>query len=466
MKQRQSSIKQKLVIAYVFILLLMSGVIFWDWYSFVNVEEMVESGEIVSDLFDTTLEIKRFEKNFFLYAKEEDYQELLTYLQKAEGLLTRNNKEFSVFAGPRALNKMREDINHYRDLLLSVRAASEGIDDLKSSLRDVGREIVVAAESISNTEKTLMRATIKSARHTVFMSVLIFMAAGLIGSIVVYIRLIRPLKILEGHMERVSRGEFSPVPIDSQDREIISLDKAFNRMLHELEEKKGYLVRSEKLASMGTMLFGVAHELNNPLSNISSSCQILMEEIEDNDMEHKKELMKQIEDETDRAKNIVGSLLGYSKNSAKEMVGLKDLVNETIQFIKGEIPTKIKLEVRIPPDIRIFADKQKIQQAFLNLIKNAIDAIKGDGRVSIAADRNPKDGKVEIAVSDTGEGMSEDMISNIFNPFFTTKGAKKGYGLGLFIVHNIIKEHGGAIIVESEPGYGTTFKIEMFPREI
>jgi len=262
-------------------------------------------------------------------------------------------------------------------------------------------------------------------------------------------------------MNKVAHGEFSPMPVEFNDRELVSLNRAFNRMLHELEERKTYMVQSEKLASMGTLLFGVAHELNNPLSNISISCQILKEEIEEDNKEFNIELLNQIDEETDRTKNIVRSLLDYSKKREKENINLKKAVDETVHFIKGEVPTKIELKVSIPEEITLFADKQRLQQALLNLIKNGIDAIPEQGKVSISAHYIKNNESVVIEISDTGAGMDSDMVSNIFDPFFTTKASSKGYGLGLFIVHSMIEEHKGSIMVDSEPGFGTVFTIEL-----
>jgi signal transduction histidine kinase len=221
------------------------------------------------------------------------------------------------------------------------------------------------------------------------------------------------------------------------------------------------MVQSEKLASMGTLLFGVAHELNNPLSNISTSCQILQEEIEEGNNKYNIELLDQIDQETDRTKSIIKSLLDYSKKRAKENINLKKVVDETIRFIKGEVPTKIELTVSIPKDIMVFADKQLIQQALLNLIKNGIDAIPKQGKVSVSAHYINHNESVVIEISDSGTGMDSEMVSNIFDPFFTTKASSKGYGLGLFIVHNIIEDHKGSIMVDSEPGFGTVFTIEL-----
>lgn len=460
----QQSIRQKVVGGYVVGFMLMLAVIGVNAQNLKHVEEMVASGEKVSDLFDTALEIRRFEKNYFLYGKEQDYVELMNFVSRVEELLMNHEKTFALYAKPDVISVIRADLDEYRVMLKTLPAVSVR-ESLETRLRSLGRSIVTSSENISNTERQVMKATLQSAKNTMIISILFIVSAGFIVGTLFYGMFISPLRLLERHMDRVARGEFSPVRIMSRDREMVSLSRAFNRMIHELEERKTYLVQSEKLASLGTLLFGVAHELNNPLSNISTSCQILKEEIGEADLAYKKDLLSQIEGETERAKEIVGSLLDYSRKGEMETVNLKDTVVETIRFIKGEVPAKISIDVNIPGGLTVFADKQRIQQAFINLIKNSMDSISGEGRISISARMNTRKSMVEVVFVDTGAGMDSDMLSRIFNPFFTTKGAEKGYGLGLFIVHNIIQEHGGHIIVDSEPGYGTTFMIELPPKE-
>jgi len=260
-------------------------------------------------------------------------------------------------------------------------------------------------------------------------------------------------------MDRIAEGDLALIPFRSQDRELVSLNKAFQRMLHEIEARQQHIMQSEKLASFGTLLFGVAHELNNPLSNIMTSCQILAEEIEEANPAYQRELLSQIEGETDRAKDIVRSILDYSRKRDKEPVQLVQLVYESIRFIRGDLPAKVEISVDMPSEgLSVFVDRQGMQQAFLNLIKNAIESMPGEGAITIQAAATPE-GKVKIEFRDTGSGIPHDLSDKIFDPFFTTKESKKGSGLGLFIVHKIISEHGGAISVSSEPGRGTVFTV-------
>ena len=457
------SLKQKVILGYMFGLVLMLGVAFVNWRYLHALEKLVETGEKVSGLFETTLEIRRFEKNYFLYGVQEDYESLRGFVDDAEGMLARNGDEFRLFANESAISGLKSDVSLYKSLLATApRMPDLALDpSWEKKIREKGKAIVTEAEGLSKSERGIMQAALQSAGRRLVASVAFMTSIWFLGGFLFYRMFVRPLGLLEGHMRKVADGEMSFIPIKSRDREIVSLNSAFNRMLNEIEWRQSHLVQSEKLASLGTLLFGVAHELNNPLSNISTSTEILKEEIEDADIAYKKELLAQVESETDRAKEIVRSLLDYSRAGKKEPINLRQTVEESIHFIRGEAPARVEIKVSLPDAITIFADKQRLQQVFLNLLKNGIDAMPDGGRISITA-RPSKGGSVEIKVSDTGKGMDPGILGNIFDPFFTTKEVKKGYGLGLFIVHHIIvDEHKGSIDVESSPGHGTTFLITL-----
>jgi two-component system, NtrC family, sensor kinase len=227
------------------------------------------------------------------------------------------------------------------------------------------------------------------------------------------------------------------------------------------------------------MLSGVAHELNNPLSNIWSSCQILEEEIGHSAPEMQRKLLLQIDEQSVRARTIVRSLLDFARDRQfnKESLLLRGLVEQTVQFIKGEIPLKVKVDIQVPEGISLFADKQRLQQAFLNLIKNAVEAVGPEGEVSIAARKvsasevanghafpsgcHVEGDAIDITVSDNGPGIEAHVLPRIFDPFFTTKDVGRGMGLGLFIVYQIVEEHGGCIFASSEANKGTVFHIRL-----
>jgi signal transduction histidine kinase len=285
-------------------------------------------------------------------------------------------------------------------------------------------------------------------------------------------------------MEAVARGSRDKLDIRSNDREIVSLTNAFNHVMQELELRQKHLLRSEKLASLGTLLSGVAHELNNPLSNISTSCQILSEELEEADAAYKRELLRQIDKQTIRARNIVRALLDFARDRVfkKNKFHIARLVDETLRFLKGEVLAGVRIHADIPADLVIEADRQRLQQVLLNMLKNAIDAIDGPGEIHLRAARRdgadtprlPAGGAslslgrcdrrgevVDIELRDSGQGIPPEVLPRVFDPFFTTKDVGQGSGLGLFIAYQIVEQHDGCIAVASLPGEGTVFVIRL-----
>jgi signal transduction histidine kinase len=315
--------------------------------------------------------------------------------------------------------------------------------------------------------------------------VAMFMVA--IGGLLIR-RVGRPLREMEASMDAVAAGRLSQLEMHNEDREIASLTEAFNRMLRELELRQGQLVRSEKLAALGTLLSGVAHEINNPLSNISTSCEILAEEVGAGDTASAtgqaaqtlhKELIAQIDTETWRARRIVRSLLDYARDRdfKHETLPLAGLVEDTLRLLRGRIPPEVTMTIDIPAELAIGGDRQRLQQVLINLVGNALEAVDGAGEIAIAATRTPAaipsgalafgqcpDGGMEIVVRDDGHGIAAETLPRIFDPFFTTKDVGHGLGLGLFIVFEIIEEHGGCIAVESSPGKGSAFHLRL-PQE-
>lgn len=462
MKFYPDSLRQKILIGYIAGATLVFAFALLSWSNLNTQQQIVSSGETVSSLFDTTLEIRRFEKNYFLYRTGEDYAELRSYIDQADELLDR--QELNLFTTPEVISGLKENLRLYGDLLGEDISApgSAGDPALEAMIREKGKEIVTTGERISANRVEINRQSLDSAKRNLLIGIGLLLVAVFVGGLIFSRNAVRPLSVLEKHMIRITAGEFSLIPSKFKDREFVSLKAAFNKMLLELRERQDYLVESEKYAALGTLMFGVAHELNNPLANISTSCQILIEEIDEGDIEYQKELLDQIRVETGRARHVVDSVLNYSRPKERRTFELRGAVEETIRLIKAEVPANIVLQLDIPEDLTVYADRQKIQQVIINLVMNAIDAIEGEGRVRVLALKLDEK-NVELVVIDNGAGMESDELEKIFNPFYTSK--KKRYGLGLFVVHNIITEYGGTISVDSYPGKGTTFTIVLPMKE-
>ncbi|MFL6447576.1 MAG: ATP-binding protein [Bryobacteraceae bacterium] len=221
------------------------------------------------------------------------------------------------------------------------------------------------------------------------------------------------------------------------------------------------LVQADKLSSIGLLAAGVAHEVNTPLAVISTYAQMLTKQVSGD--EQKSKLLEKIAKQTFRASEIVNSLLNFSRTSPTEFIelDLNRVVRETAnlvehQFEKAGVVTELTLADNLLP---IWGNPGKLQQVFLNLFINARDAMQGGGALRVRS--WTEDTLAHIEIADSGQGIAPENLSRIYDPFFTTKGAKKGTGLGLSITYGIVQEHNGVIEVESEPNRGTRFHLEF-----
>jgi len=209
---------------------------------------------------------------------------------------------------------------------------------------------------------------------------------------------------------------------------------------------------------------GVAHQLNNPLNNISTSCQILMEEGTEADPVFTRKLLGNIDQEVARARDIVKGLLEFSRAKEFELkpTVLAEVVERSVRLVSSQVPAGVEILREVPPKLVLPMDAQRMQEVFINLFINALQAIKGcSGRITISARPDPERGQVVVTVADTGIGIGPEDLARIFDPFFTTKEVGKGTGLGLSIVFGIVEQHQGEITVESAPGQGASFILRL-----
>lgn len=473
-----NSLRRKIVFAYGAIAALVVGLSVFAVVETRLIEMQIAAGGRIGQFLGIALEIRRFEKNYFLYRQASDLEETQRYLLQAQALLREHAKDFTAFESPARITELHQALDNYGALIAIPMAASAVAADplLEARIRETGKSIATAAEEWSRAERQLLQEQLARHRTSLLASIMVVTLLVIaLGQWLAW-RVARPLKRMEESMEAIAAGRSVKLDLATSDREIDSLTLAFNRVLHELELRQGQLVRSDKLAALGTLLSGVAHELNNPLSNISTSCEILREEIGTDSTAFKQELLEQIDTETWRARRIVRSLLDYARDRdfRRETVPLAALVEESLRLVRPQIPVQIEIRTDIPADLSASGDKQRLQQALFNLIGNALDALEGAGTLVIAARATslpcPADtlvfgqspeAAVEIEVRDDGHGISPEVLPRIFDPFFTTKDVGRGLGLGLFIVFEIIEEHGGCLAVKSAPGEGSTFLIRL-----
>ncbi len=299
-----------------------------------------------------------------------------------------------------------------------------------------------------------------------------------------------PVTMLVDGMQRVAAGNLDyKVTINTKD-EMGELAQSFNAMTGQLSRAKGELVawgtmlekrveektemiknaqaqliQSEKLASLGRMAAGVAHEINNPLTGVVTFGHLLLGALPADSQERKD--VEVIIEQANRCSNIIKGLLGFSRATTTEKaeVDINELVKGTLHMVKHKadffnIQIITLLDESLPV---VWAGGVQLEQVFLNMIMNAADAMEGDGTLTISTRRVMDNGRAfaEIEFSDTGYGISEEDLPKIFEPFFTTKPVGKGTGLGLAVSHGIIEDHGGTITVKSEVKKGTSFFISL-----
>ncbi|HEX8846073.1 MAG TPA: ATP-binding protein [Pyrinomonadaceae bacterium] len=252
----------------------------------------------------------------------------------------------------------------------------------------------------------------------------------------------------------------APLQADSQGRTgvLVVLEDVTTRM--RLEEQ---LQQREKLSSIGLLAAGVAHEVNTPLTGVSSYTQMLMGMLPETDPKHA--LLQKVRRQADRASDIVNNLLNFSRTGgATEFTELSvnQVLDDTLQLLEPQLRrSQIEIVRDYDADLpKTFANAVKLQQVFTNLILNARDAIPEGGRITLSTSATDDD-TLQIEVSDTGIGIAPENVAKIYDPFYTTKGVGRGTGLGLAVSYGIVQEHSGHIAVESTPGKGTTFRITL-----
>ncbi|MGD0110711.1 MAG: [Fe-Fe] hydrogenase large subunit C-terminal domain-containing protein [Armatimonadota bacterium] len=250
-----------------------------------------------------------------------------------------------------------------------------------------------------------------------------------------------------------------PYLIDKLQQTIAEL----NTSRRELLEAEEQLIHSEKLASMGQLAAGVAHEINNPLGTVLIYSHMLLKELPGEDP--RRDDLEMITREADRCRNIVAGLLDFSRQNKprNDFTNVNELLTETLALLeKQEQLQGMRIETQLEPDLpNTVLDSDQMKQAFINVFKNAAEAMPEGGSLRVGTVLSENGTSISIRFSDTGCGIPEENLERIFHPFFTTKQIGKGTGLGLAIVYGIVKMHRGSISVDSKVGVGSTFTITL-----
>jgi len=511
------SLKKKIIISFLISSVIIAILAIAAYVNFLEIRKEIRYLELSDTVRSKSLLLRRHEKNFLLYGGTNESDNVHFYLMDLKTILGHASpayrtksvvdlqskiEEYNQRFGrieklkwdfEAAFNKIKPRYSQYSvffkliestflerplanaeliEILFSRGGGEQLIKDLgqldaeMKALRKNGEEILIISTDIDKFAREKVETAINLSQMAVLVLFPTFFAVGLIALFVISHSAVKRLKILTEAIEKAGKGDFSSLSIPMEQDEVGILINSFNKMEQDLIErdqeiakKNEELLQSRKLASIGTLASGVAHELNNPLNNIYLAAQILSREIgRDVCPPIVKETVGDIFSQTLRVKRIVNDLLEFSRQKPPDLraTNIVAIIKDVIDQMKssGEI-AGVECTVESPGDIEIEADRHLLEQVFINLFSNAADAMEGKGRLHISiADAGSS---AVTTVSDTGKGVLPKDITRIFDPFFTTK--EKGTGLGLAIVYNIIEKHKGKIEVGSEPYKGTVFTI-------
>jgi len=362
-----------------------------------------------------------------------------------------------------AIARQRARMVEWEALRAREVAGAEGNAALAAALDGAGSDLSLRVEAMARSVRAGLVHKLSLSKNVPFIMLGVILA---LFAVVAYLHaraLQDPIRRFQAYAGRIAQSDFTLIrPSRSYRDEFTDLALALNQMLADLRATQQRCVEAGKLAAIGTITSGIAHEINNPLNNISLTTEALMEDFKTMSDEKKWNFLQDIYFETERASEIVKSLLDFTRTQTIERVPLDvgGVILSTQRLLQNEmVLNNVAFECDLPPDLpQVKGAANQLRQVFLNLFINAIHAMPGGGTLRVTANLHEED-RVCVEVRDGGVGISPEVLPHVFDPFFTTKEPGKGTGLGLSVSLSIIKRHGGDIQVESVPGKGTTFHI-------
>ncbi len=421
--------------------------------------------EIADDLNASFLELRLSEKNYFLYLDTTALTRIRAKVEDTTRTIDSSRKSIVQAIGEADLARLEHLLQNYSRSF--AEASSYGPADVRteSLVRAEGKKLQEFSDSITKVEREHVNELILGSQKVLLYSFGAILLIAVLVSHQLSQKIVRSVREIEKLANSISQGNFNKIEGITTKDELGAVITAVNSMSGELRDREEQLVQSKKLASLGILTAGVAHELTNPLNNISMIAQTYTELYEKLRPEDRISLMGKVEGETERIRDIVKNLLDFSRSKEPSLNAAEpnDVAMKSVRLVQNmldvsNIDTRLDLAEGLP---RIFIDEHQIQQVLVNLLTNAADAMAGGAGKIVVSTKPGKQGEtVEIAVTDTGNGIAPEHLPHVFDPFFSTKG-EAGTGLGLSVSYGIVKNHGGDIRVTSKLGAGTTFTIEL-----
>lgn len=370
---------------------------------------------------------------------------------------------------------LKNHVEEYRDSIdraLTIRANVRRLEAEEDNAFRKGEHLIGEVNSMISTANLRLDERTKSAlRNIADTKILLYLLVALgpistAGLAIIFIKgFTKPINVLLDATRKLKDGNLD-YKIEGLKEEFGEVASSFNEMAASLKEHMHKMQRTEQMVVIGELAAGLAHEIKNPLAGIKVSMEVLSEGA--TVPEEDREVILRVIDEIRRIELLIKNLLNFAKPPQPNLmfINVNDILDKTISFSLGHpslspnATTAIKVFKDLDDSLpELMADPMQLQQVFLNLLLNAIDAMPHGGTLTVKTSHDTASNSVQIEISDTGKGIDEKLKDKIFQPFFTTK--PKGTGLGLAITKRLIEQHGGSISVENHISEGTIFKVSF-----
>jgi len=474
-----SSLRKKILYAFGLLNVAILAIALTAYADLKLLRDQIVNSEKVGQLISATQQMQNHEEIIQLYQSPESWFQLGEQVKQMRELFRQYRTFFDEVIGSAQTAKLDGMLTQYRDRIdeLGVMEATDNpvtattLNDMSRGIREIVHQI-----SIEHHESLSQKVHLVSWILVITLTAVIIM--GVISALFISRQVVQPISALERQLDAVADGKAKKLTLVSDNIEIRSFVQHFNNMLYKQRAQQSQIRHHEKAAALGVLVSGVAHELNNPLSNISTSVQLLMED--DSDARLRQQWLAHVDSESERARRIVRRLLDSVRQPKQNLqsISSNDLVNSAVMLIHRQLDPSILLHIEDVADTPVKVDRERMQQVFINLIRNAVAAGASNiwvfGEPTTWADSSPEDiervqGELAtvssadevmlFTVADDGPGIAEENLPHLFTPFFTTKKEGEGTGLGLYLVEEIIQEHDGCITVENRLSEGTQFLI-------
>ncbi len=431
-------------------------------FSFNQISTKFKFTIIADKLNASFLEMRLLEKNYFLY---NDKDGLLEIQQKARATSITLNKmrgDIVKAVGREKFLQMQKLLQDYSKMVSLGIKNNKKDAWTKKEIRLIGQKLKNFSENVTALERQHVWDIITKTSMVMRHSLWIIMIFALCFSLFIVRSIRQPLHRIVALTKTISKGNFQKIKAKPPANEMGAVIIAINSMAEELSKREKAIVQSRRLASIGVLVAGVAHELNNPLNNIAIIAQTYNEVYDKLDKEQHISFMAQVEEQVERLQKIIKNLLDFSKPKEPKLTekDLNEVFMHSLELVQNvmtvaNVKTRLHLVDSLPA---IYVDEHQFQQVLVNMMINATQSMSSGGELTVKTSFIKDKNSVEISISDTGNGIAPEFLDHIFDPFFSTK-EDSGTGLGLWVSYGIVKKHKGRIKVKSTIGQGTTFTI-------